>query len=178
MTAHRCEICGDPIRVNNTYGICTDQGKSACVAARRRKRLGLPEPGEKTCEICGKPLRCDNETGICSDRSNSECMRIRQRIDRGLADPTGQPPRIAIKAGDTFGLWTALEDYSLGNKRILVRCQCGTVRRVAGTKLTRGESTSCGCVRYATRTQNRKAPYLMAGREARASPCPRRTGRG
>ena len=67
-------------------GLCTDQDKSECVAARRRKRLGLPEPGEKTCEICGKPLRCDNKTGLCSTRGTSECSRVRKRMDRGAAD--------------------------------------------------------------------------------------------
>jgi len=100
----RCEVCGDPIRENNKYGICTDQAKPGCVAARRRKRLGLPEPGEKTCEICGKPLRCDNKTGICSDRSNSECRRVRKRMDRGVADPKANRHLIIIRPGDTFGL--------------------------------------------------------------------------
>ena len=41
-------------------------------------------------------------------------------------------PLIMIKAGDAFGRWVTLEDYTRGNRRILVRCKCGTVRRVPG----------------------------------------------
>jgi hypothetical protein len=157
-----CEVCGDPIRENNKYGICTDQAKPACVAARRRKRLGLPEPGEKTCEICGKPLRCDNKTGICSDRGNSECNRIRKRMSRGAADPRVGRRYIIIKPGDTFGLLTALEDYDPKRKLVLCRCECGTEKRVRGVHLASGKSRSCGCARYETRA-DRKALYLTAG---------------
>ena len=162
MTAtESCEVCGDPIRRNNTYGICTDQGKSECVAARRRKRLGLPEPGEKACEICGKPLRLDNKTGLCSDRGTSECRRVRRRMDRGVADPRASRHLIIIKPGDTFGLWTALEEYSPKCKMVLCRCECGTVRPVRAVNLVSGESRSCGCGPYKERL--REGPYLAAG---------------
>jgi hypothetical protein len=159
----RCEVCDDPIRQNNTYGICTDQGKSACIAARRRKRLGLPERGEKTCEICGRPLRLDNKTGICSERSPSECARVRRRMNRGAADPRGHRYLIAIKPGDTFGLWTALEEYDPKRKLVLCRCECErrTERLVRATHLTDGSSQSCGCVRYENRVA--KGPYLVGG---------------
>ncbi len=159
----RCEVCGSPIRLSNTYGICTDQAKPGCVAARRRKRLGLPEPGEKTCEICGRPLRCDNKTGLCSERGATECLRVRQRIGRGVADPRARRQLIAIKPGDTFGSWTALEEYNPKRKRVLCRCSCkrGTERLVRGEHLAGGTSRSCGCARYENRSP--KAPYLTAG---------------
>jgi hypothetical protein len=157
----RCEVCGDPIRKNNTYGICTDQAKSRCVAARRRKRLGLPEPGEKTCEVCGRPLRCDNKTGLCSDRSATECWRVRQRMGRGAADPRGYRHLIVIRPGDTFGLWTALEEYSPKRKLVLCRCECGTERPVRGAHLANGESGSCGADLH--RARRRNGPYLAAG---------------
>ena len=158
--ARACEICGVLIRPNNTYGICTDQGKPACIAARRRKRLGLPEPGEKTCEICGKPLRLDNKTGICSDRG-TECARVRKRMDRGAADPRGHRHLLVIKPGDTFGLWTALEEYSTNGKTVRCRCACGRVRSIRASALTRGETRSCGRHPYGERMRN--APYLAAG---------------
>ena len=157
----RCEVCGDLIRLNNTYGICTDQAKPACVAARRRKRLGLPEPGEKTCEICGRPLRCDNKTGLCSDGSATECLRVRQRIGRGVADPKARRQLIVIKPGDTFDLWTALEKYSPKRKLVLCRCECGTERPVRGAHLANGESRSCGS--HPRRVRLRSGPYLAAG---------------
>lgn len=157
----RCEVCGDPIRRNNSYGICTDQDKSECVAARRRKRLGLPEPGEKTCEICGKPLRCDNKTGLCSTRGTSECSRVRKRMDRGAADPRASRYLITIKPGDTFGLWTALEEYDPKRRYVLCRCECGTERRVKAVNLVSGESRSCGCGPRRARLRN--GPYLAAG---------------
>jgi hypothetical protein len=157
----RCEVCGDPIRRNNSYGICTDQAKSECVAARRRKRLGLPDPGEKTCEICGKPLRCDNKTGICSTRGTSECSRVRKRMDRGAADPRASRRLIVIKPGDTFGRWTALEDYDPKRKVVLCRCECGTEKPVRGAHLINGQSRACG--RGHRKARLREAPYIAAG---------------
>lgn len=160
--ARACEVCGTPIRQNNTYGICTDQGKPRCVAARRRKRLGLPDPGGKCCEICGKPLRLDNKTGICSERGTSECRRVRRRMNRGSADLYGRPHLLVIKPGDTFGLWTALEEYVTNAKTVLCRCGgCGRELPVRASNLVRGESRSCGC--GPCRERLRDAPYLAAG---------------
>ena len=157
-----CEVCGDPIRRNNSYGICTDQAKPECVAARRRKRLGLPEPGEKRCEVCGKPLRLDNKTGICNDTSrNSECRRVRKRMDRGVADPRASRHLIIIKPGDTFNSWTALEEYDPKRKLVLCRCECGNEKAVRGSRLVNGESRYCRCGPYKTRL--REAPYIAAG---------------
>lgn len=152
-------MCGVPIRRNNKYGICSDQRKPACWKARALKREGASRPESRNCKICGKPLRRDNASGLCSRKG--ECARVRQRMGRGATDPMGSRPRITIKAGDTFGQWTALEGYSLDDKRVLCRCECGAEKRVSGTKLVCGETRSCGCARYVTRGQ--KAPYLIAG---------------
>lgn len=50
--------------------------------------------------------------------------------------------------GKRFGYWTVLErDYNTQKKNIywVCRCNCGTVRSVAGTSLRSGISVSCGC---------------------------------
>lgn len=50
--------------------------------------------------------------------------------------------------GKRFGHWTVLErDYSIHKKNIhwVCKCDCGTIRSVAGTSLRSGISVSCGC---------------------------------
>lgn len=74
-----CEVCGDPIRRNNRYGICADMGKSACRKARELKREGRTQPHPKACEVCGRTIRSDNEIGICQRPDSPECQRARQR---------------------------------------------------------------------------------------------------
>lgn len=54
--------------------------------------------------------------------------------------------------GQTFGLLTVLEDtsHSNGKRNIahaIVKCQCGNTSEVTAWCLTRGTTTSCGCVR-------------------------------
>jgi predicted nucleic acid-binding Zn ribbon protein len=73
----RCRICGDPVRRNNKYGICSDSKKSACRLARLREMRGLPEPAQKHCSVCGGPIRSDNEMGIC--QKNPQCSGERFR---------------------------------------------------------------------------------------------------
>ena len=64
-------------------------------------------------------------------------------------------------AGQKFGHWTVLErDSDVQKKNIYwkCRCDCGTVRSVAGTSLKSGISVSCGCGRdekTSVRTMNR-----------------------
>ncbi|MEE0989629.1 MAG: hypothetical protein U0L02_09745 [Kandleria vitulina] len=51
-------------------------------------------------------------------------------------------------SGMRFGHWTVIErDYEIKKKNIYwkCRCDCGTVRSVAGTSLRSGISVSCGC---------------------------------
>lgn len=53
--------------------------------------------------------------------------------------------------GKRFGRWTVLRvgdfNYSLHKRMWLCKCECGTVKEVAGALLVRGESKSCGCLR-------------------------------
>lgn len=51
-------------------------------------------------------------------------------------------------SGQRFGRWTVLErDYEIKKKNIYwkCKCDCGTLRSVAGTSLRGGISISCGC---------------------------------
>lgn len=61
--------------------------------------------------------------------------------------------KLEIKAGDTFGKWTVLEEaepkaYPDGRKYRMFRCvcECGCIGIVRGTKLNCGRSKSCGCL--------------------------------
>lgn len=74
----RCEVCGDVIKRNNSYGICSDPRKTACGAARRKKKVGEKAP-EKPCDICGRPIRRDNSVGVCERSDSPECLRERMR---------------------------------------------------------------------------------------------------
>ena len=168
-----CEVCGDPIRPDNKTGICSGRGKPECARARDRKRQSdrpsrpraawqpppkLADAEVRLCEVCGIPLRCDNETGICANRKNPECRKARRRRQR---EAITQPQHGGyIKAGDTFGKWVALEDYSRGNRTILVRCECGIEKRIRGNFLVSGGTRSCGCSRSTPRRN--KPPYLKA----------------
>ena len=56
-----------------------------------------------------------------------------------------------VKAGDTFGRLTVLRcaGYSPNthSKRWFVRCECGVEKAVDGSKLSSGNTKSCGCFR-------------------------------
>lgn len=140
-----CGVCGDPIRPDNQEGICSRTPE----CQRRRmaaKRAAAAQPAEqRNCKICGEPLRSMNRTGICNSRKRRECRLAARRELR--QDKTLQAYRITISAGDRFGLWTALEDYTVGSKTVSCRCDCGRERRIRGTALTGGGSQGCGCTR-------------------------------
>ncbi len=74
-----CTVCGDPIRRNNKYGICSDMGKPACRKARELEREGRAQPEEKACSVCGRPIRSDNEMGICQRTDSPACKAARWR---------------------------------------------------------------------------------------------------
>lgn len=161
--SRRCEVCGDPIRRDNKLGVCKGAGKPECLQERRRRiwRRDHPEPEPRFCEICGDILHFNGKTGICTNPGSLACAEARKDREREAAGRS-RPHRIVIKADDTFGRWTALEDYDPdGDKRVLVRCECGAERRVAATGLIAGQSTSCGCSRR--KPWAGKAPYLTAG---------------
>jgi hypothetical protein len=95
--------------------------------------------------------------------------RVRKTGEPGPAEPMRPVP--TVTAGDTFGRWTALEDYHPGmRRRIRCRCLCGTEKAVIAESLWRGATKSCGCGRRKDglpsppRKQRRDgAPYLAAG---------------
>lgn len=53
--------------------------------------------------------------------------------------------------GETYGYWTVLEDAhestSDRDHYWICKCQCGTIRKVRGGSLKKGQSKSCGCQR-------------------------------
>jgi hypothetical protein len=156
-----CEVCGDPIRAHNKEGICSRTPECHRLRMRKRREPFLLTSTQGRCKICGTPLSPRNRTGICNSRKRPECrLAARRELRR---DKTSQPYRIAIKAGDRFGLWTALEDYSLDSKTVLVRCDCvrRTERRLRGSLLVQGHSQSCGCTRSGPIPS--REPYLTAG---------------
>jgi hypothetical protein len=53
--------------------------------------------------------------------------------------------REKIKCGDKFGKWTVLEDEK-PQRKILCKCDCGTIREVNKDGLLEKRSASCGCV--------------------------------
>lgn len=80
-----CSVCGDPIRRDNTIGICTKRSRPDCRAAYGRAQYerhagGSPEPEPGRCEVCGRPLRVNNQTGLCSgDDSGPACKSARSK---------------------------------------------------------------------------------------------------
>lgn len=113
---------------------------------------------QRRCRICGYPLDRKNRTGLCSNKTPA-CRKAREQL---AAEEKPGKFRVVIKAGDTFGRWTALESYSMENRYVLCRCECGTERRVFGIALTNSHSLSCGkCVK--SRPRPPKEPYLRAG---------------
>ena len=54
-----------------------------------------------------------------------------------------------IEVGSQFGKWTVLEIQEYvghgGRRKALCKCECGTVKWVVCSKLTKGLSKSCGC---------------------------------
>ncbi len=56
------------------------------------------------------------------------------------------PVPLTDLTGKKYGAWTVLA--KLPRKQYWqCRCDCGTERGVFGADLTRGESTSCGCIK-------------------------------
>lgn len=82
--------------------------------------------------VYGQPLR-KGTTKSCG------CLH-REIVGQGL-----RLNRPLIKAGETFGHWTVLEDEIRGEPLIACRCVCGKERRVLKKMLLKGASRSCGC---------------------------------
>lgn len=141
-----CEVCGDPIRADNAEGICSKTPECHRLRMKKRRERYAQPFEQQYCKLCGDPLTRKNRTGYCGSRTKKpECYKAAKRERR--KNKTLETYRVTIKAGDTFGQWTALEDYSPGSKTILVRCECGTERHVRTGALVSGASAGCGCSR-------------------------------
>ena len=154
----RCEVCDQPIRPDNKEGVCSRTPECHRLRMKRHREAVRSPAEQRVCKICGRPLTRRNHSGICG--SNPECKNAARRQIR--KDKNWEAYSLVIKAGDTFGRWTVLEDYSRENRAILVRCECGTEKRVRGSVLNGGFSQSCGhCVRSGPDPSHE--PYLTAG---------------
>jgi hypothetical protein len=141
-----CAVCGDQIRPDNREGICSRTPECHRRRMQERRETYAQPFEQEHCKLCGDPLSRRNRTGYCGSRKNKpECYNAARRERRKNKDL--ETYRVTIKAGDTFGQWTVLEDYSPGDKAILVRCECGTERRVRTSALIGGTSRGCGCSR-------------------------------
>jgi hypothetical protein len=116
-----------------------------------------PEP--RQCRICGYPLDSKNRTGLCSNKTPA-CREARRHL---TSDEKPGKFRVAIKAGGTFGLWTALEDYDRTTLDVLCRCACGKEKRLGGSELTYGRTKGCPSCSQKNRKRPAREPYLGAG---------------
>jgi hypothetical protein len=161
-----CRVCDAPIRATNTFGICDNLLKPECQKARLRERRERRRGGapELRCRVCGGSLRFGNTTGICSGtNATSECKRERKNLERIAAGlPPYEPAEdvTEVRAGDTFGLWTVMEDGRGLVSYVLCQCKCGDERPVTIARLTEGKSASCGRKCKARRASD---PYLLPG---------------
>lgn len=93
--------------------------------------------------------------------------------------------RTYLLPGQRFGRWTVLRYVGLrpacrGSRNrlrvYLCRCDCGKEREVRGSDLTRGVSSSCGCVRWEVRKRSDandgEAGMKAVAPEARRTPGP------
>lgn len=155
-----CEVCGGTIRQNNLIGICRRTPECIRLRGERiRRNRGVQSRGSRR-PNCSEP-GCPEPS-----RRYGLCPMHGERVKRtGEAGPAGRiiNPRV-VHEGDKFGSWTALEEYTRDNRRVLCRCDCGTERRVDVQSLIAGTSKSCGCLQRKTVARKRAAdPYVRAG---------------
>lgn len=85
-----CDVCGGPLRRDNTYGVCARN--PACLSERSR-RTKYPDARDnyvrresRFCCVCGSKLRLDNQDGVCRKtpgcRREKERRRVRKPEDR------------------------------------------------------------------------------------------------
>lgn len=68
----------------------------------------------------------------------------------------------ATAAGTRYGRLVLTADRRPGEKRVAVRCDCGTEKRVTVSNLRQGITRSCGCLRREV-TAGLKASHGMSG---------------
>ncbi len=86
-----------------------------------RCKCGNERKVEKTALVCGKSLRCNS------------CGHLRSE---------------EFNVGQKIGRWTIIKRIEKISPIIyLCKCDCGTIKEVAKTSLTKKRSLSCGCLR-------------------------------
>lgn len=75
-----CEICGNPLAINNVIGICTQNNVCKSENTRKRKAgylgyeyIPLDRRVRKECAGCGKPLHNKSQNRFC--RVNPDCQK-------------------------------------------------------------------------------------------------------
>lgn len=136
-----CEVCGGPIGPGNSAGVChkTLECRRKRGELERRAR-GVPIRRKKRCR---HPDGCPNDAfgdGWCS----MHWQRIQKSGDPGSAAPA-RVWQAAIKAGEVYGTWTALEDEERRGVSVHCRCECGNEPAVLAVNLKCGLALSCGC---------------------------------
>jgi hypothetical protein len=169
-----CEVCGDRIRSDNRYGICTNGSKPECMEVRRRRmregitvaRLENPvfaagtvfgrwtalEPciAQKQFVLCR--CECGTERRVLAEKLIKErsrscgCAAVASMVQARFSHPY-------ITAGTTFGRLTVLEDVARSTDRASCRCECGREKDVHPIGLKNGSSKSCGCLSQERRSK-------------------------
>lgn len=159
-----CSVCGGPTRRSNTVGICRMNPKCRRANDEVRRRASGASP-RRPRQICRHPDGCPefvSNDGLCP-------MHYSRFRNTGQLGPVGrlrQPD--TVKAGDTYGSWTVLED-TCGGETVRCRCACGRERPVLANTIKHGLSKSCGCtIGRAAAAERRLAaakanPYVRAG---------------
>lgn len=64
--------------------------------------------------------------------------------------------------GKSFGRWFVLKEDGRRHRAVmyLCRCSCGTERRISGTSLRRGITSSCGCIKKEKMTRHGKSKSI------------------
>ena len=171
---HRCEVCGDPIRIDNRYGICANGSKPACREVRmRRMRQGitaadLKNPLFEAGAVFGmwtalEPCAAQKQFVLCRCECGTERRVSGEKLIRGLSRSCGCNAVAAmvqarfsapyIAAGSTFERLTVLQDVRRSTDRAFCRCACGREKDVNAIGLKSGCSKSCGCLAQERRSK-------------------------
>jgi hypothetical protein len=97
--------------------------------------------------VRGQDLRSGN---------TQSCGCLRADILRGPRTSPGHMGRFRDLTGQVFGEYTIIQQAPVTDDRVRwhCRCSCGTERIVLAQSLTRGQSTSCGCMRHGVRCRS------------------------
>lgn len=101
------------------------------------------------CE-CGTIKKCYKSNVKSGLTKSCGCMRKKPPAEWQMA-------RIKNIVGQRFGKLVVLEE--LGNRRVLCKCDCGTVKNINKSHLLNGDIQSCGCLLAKSGVNNSK-PFL------------------